>query len=164
MAATVPLLLEHGAANLTTRQIATAAGVAEGTLFRVFDDKDALLRAVIEAACDPGATEAALAALDPSVSLRDLVGAVVRILQRDYAQAWRVLAAAPPVREWGSATELPALVELLVPHRDELAVPVRRAAKQIAAVTLAMSHPSIYPGGPAPRGEIVDLLMGGLRA
>src|SRR5690606_40981582 len=38
-AATVPLLVEHGAA-VTTRQIADAAGVAEGTLFRAFADKD----------------------------------------------------------------------------------------------------------------------------
>ena len=162
IAATVPLVVEHGAATLTTRQIAAAAGVAEGTLFRVFTDKDALLRAVIDAACDPAETEAALRALDPDVPLRDLVSSVVTILQRDYRQAWQVLSAVPPMGEWGAASELPSLVSLLTPHRTALSVPVRRAAKQIAAVTLAMSHTSIYPGGPAAPSEIVDLLMGGL--
>ena len=40
--ATLPLVIEHGRA-VTTRQIAQAAGVAEGTIFRVFDTKDDLV-------------------------------------------------------------------------------------------------------------------------
>ena len=43
VAATLPLLLEHGEL-VTTRQIAEAAGIAEGTIFRVFADKDELHR------------------------------------------------------------------------------------------------------------------------
>jgi AcrR family transcriptional regulator len=44
--AALPLLTEHGA-NVTTRQIAQAAGIAEGTVFRVFKDKDELLSACV---------------------------------------------------------------------------------------------------------------------
>jgi AcrR family transcriptional regulator len=44
--AALPLLTEHGA-NITTRQIAQAAGIAEGTVFRVFTDKEELLRACV---------------------------------------------------------------------------------------------------------------------
>ena len=47
--ATLPLLVEHGA-NLSTRQIAGAAGIAEGTVFRVFTDKDELLRTCLSEA------------------------------------------------------------------------------------------------------------------
>jgi AcrR family transcriptional regulator len=44
--AVLPLLVEHGA-NLTTGQIARAAGIAEGTVFRAFKDKEELLRASV---------------------------------------------------------------------------------------------------------------------
>ena len=44
--ATLPLIAAHGH-EVTTRQIADAAGVAEGTLFRVFDDKEAMIDAAV---------------------------------------------------------------------------------------------------------------------
>jgi AcrR family transcriptional regulator len=50
--ATVPLLLESGSA-VSSRQIAQAAGVAEGTIFRVFPDKNSLILAAIRHALDP---------------------------------------------------------------------------------------------------------------
>lgn len=47
LGAIAPAVLEHGAA-VTSRQLAQAAGVAEGTLFRNFGDKEALLLAFLE--------------------------------------------------------------------------------------------------------------------
>lgn len=44
--AALPLVIEHGSA-VTTRQIARAAGIGEGTIFRVFADKDELLEACV---------------------------------------------------------------------------------------------------------------------
>ncbi|HYD08975.1 MAG TPA: helix-turn-helix domain-containing protein, partial [Acidimicrobiales bacterium] len=61
--ATLPLLIERGSA-VSTKQIAEAAGIAEGTIFRVFPDKDSLVRAAVELAFDPEPTEQALAAID----------------------------------------------------------------------------------------------------
>ena len=64
--ATLPLLVEHGE-MVTTRQIADAAGIAEGTIFRVFADKDELLTAVLERAFDPEPVDDAIRALDPGL-------------------------------------------------------------------------------------------------
>src|SRR5579862_950547 len=67
VAAALPLLLEHGE-RLSTRQIAEAAGIAEGTIFRAFPDKDELIAAVLEVALDQQPLEDALSAIDPSQS------------------------------------------------------------------------------------------------
>lgn len=52
IAATQPLLLERGLV-ISTKEIADACGIAEGTLFRAFPTKEALLDAVISHALDP---------------------------------------------------------------------------------------------------------------
>lgn len=66
--ATVPLLEVHGA-QVSTRQIAVAAGVAEGTLFRAFDDKVEILTAAAERALDPTAGVAEIDELPPAPDL-----------------------------------------------------------------------------------------------
>lgn len=50
--AALPLVIEYGSA-VTTKQIATAAGIAEGTIFRAFEDKDAVVDACIVEALRP---------------------------------------------------------------------------------------------------------------
>ena len=47
IAATRPLLYDHGR-DTTTKLIAEAAGIAEGTIFRSFSTKDELFDAVLE--------------------------------------------------------------------------------------------------------------------
>ena len=66
----MPLLLERGA-KVSTRQIAEVAGIAEGTIFGVFPDKDAVVQAVLQAALDPEPTDRELAAIDRSLPFED---------------------------------------------------------------------------------------------
>lgn len=78
--AAIPLLRERGAA-VTTRELADAACVAEGTLFRVFPDKAALVRAAIERALDPTPVLSQLAGVERELPLRIAIAKVTAILQ-----------------------------------------------------------------------------------
>src|SRR5450759_5146620 len=77
--ATVPLLSERGI-SVTTRELAEASGVAEGTLFRVFPDKSALLRAAVEQALDPAPVVSELAGIPPVVDPRVALTQAVRVV------------------------------------------------------------------------------------
>src|SRR6478735_1472510 len=86
---TIPLLIEHGSA-VTTRQIAEAAGIAEGTIFRVFPDKESLIGAVVESAFDSASTDAALIDIDPSLPLEARLVEAVEIIRRRVADLWQL--------------------------------------------------------------------------
>ena len=81
--AVIPLLVDRGAA-VTTAEMAEAAGIAEGTIFRVFPDKNALLHAAIAKTLDPGPILAALEAVDADASLQDQLTAAAEILAARY--------------------------------------------------------------------------------
>ncbi|MFD4991348.1 TetR/AcrR family transcriptional regulator [Cellulosimicrobium cellulans] len=95
-AATIPLLVEHGAA-VTTRQIADAAGVAEGTLFRAFADKDEILHAAVVRSLDPAPAVAAIGLLPDDDGLRPLVVSIVEFLLEAQRVGMRIFAAAHQV-------------------------------------------------------------------
>lgn len=84
--ATIPLLEEHGS-QVSTRQIALAAGVAEGTLFRAFDDKVELLHAAAERAVDP---TSAVAEIDDLPDAGSLVGEVAQVAEVIAARGRRI--------------------------------------------------------------------------
>ncbi|HEY0217480.1 MAG TPA: helix-turn-helix domain-containing protein [Cellulomonas sp.] len=90
--ATIPLLELHGA-QVSTRQIALAAGVAEGTLFRAFDDKVELLMSAAERVMDPADRVAALDALPPAGSLAGEVTQVAEVMTATARRVRRVMVA-----------------------------------------------------------------------
>ncbi len=60
--AALPLVAEYGA-GVTTAKVARAASIGEATIFRVFEDKEALLAACVAEALRPDALLASLAAV-----------------------------------------------------------------------------------------------------
>jgi AcrR family transcriptional regulator len=176
IAAALPLLRLHGP-GVTTAQIAMAAGVAEGTLFRVFPDKEALIGAAIESAFDPHETESALASIDHGLDLRSKLVLAVDILQRRIDAVWQLMAVMgmwmkpgddpkkmfAPRREGIDEALRRTVNALIEPHTDELRCDAATAARLLRIMTFAGTHPRIADGQPLTAAEIVAVVLDGIR-
>lgn len=167
VAATLPLVLTHGAA-VTTRQIAEAAGIAEGTIFRVFPDKESLLVAVLESAIDPTSVDEALATIDATRPLEDRLVAAVDILRRRVADIWQLRTAlgmyAPSVSERTHPPDLTTLAAVFEPDRARIRRAPLEAAHVLRGLVIAGTHPALILDEPLASSEIVSLLLDGIRA
>jgi AcrR family transcriptional regulator len=180
VATTLELVMESGA-DVSTRQIAEAAGIAEGTIFRVFDTKEELLRAAWASVFDPSALVTELEKIDRAVGLEERLGLAVEALQGHVRRVIRVLYALRSAREPGMRPTPPtgppghrhpddaeailaALVDLIEPDADQLRFEPHEAARRLHMVTFAGSHPMITHGQPLTAPEIVSLLLDGIRA
>ena len=169
--ATRPLLLEHGL-NITTRQIAECADVAEGTIFRAFGTKQNLIEAVVEDCLAPEPVIAAIDAIPPELGLEDSVAWMVRVLQARIEQVRALMSAIsqsqphgkrlkPPHRDFHRAID-EALSGVLTRFDGQLTVGTPTACWAISAMSFAATMPlSEHPDAADPR-QLARLILHGI--
>jgi AcrR family transcriptional regulator len=173
IASTLALVLAHGP-DVSTRQIAQAAGVAEGTIFRVFATKEELVDAAVASAFDLSPLLRDLAAIDRAAPLQVRLVAAVEILRDHTTRIFRLVDALGP--PWlAEARRNPrartdqgnvirqALADLIEPGPGLLRCEPLEAARRLQLMTTAGSHPRLVEGNPLSSPEIVSMLLDGIR-
>ncbi len=169
--AVIPLLLEKGS-SVTSREIAEAAGVAEGTIFRAFPDKTSIIVEAVKASMDPTPVVDALDQIPADQPLEAQLEAAA-----DALLAWTTRVAAlfaalrtvdpehRPSKGRKFVTEsnqqiVDHLVALLERHPDRLRVEPRQAAMALRGLVFASAHP--MNERKLGSAEIVDILVHGV--
>lgn len=162
--AVIPLLIEHGR-SVTSKQIAEAACVAEGTIFRAFGDKDTLVTAAIEKYLDPEPLRQALRSIDPALPLENKVRAIIYLMRERFSSMFRMIAAIggerPPVPH--ARHEFPAIIaEVLAPEAAMLNWPPERVAHIVRMISVASSFPALNEGMEFSVDELARVVLYGI--
>ncbi len=172
LAAAVPLLRERGQA-VTTKEIADAAGIAEGTVFRVFEDKQALIEAAFATFMDPTRVREQLRAIPADAPLEDKVRTIVVVLRARFKGVVGMMHAlgmsGPPKHIPSNDERIRQRMitegvtrELLAAHADELRVEPIEAVQLIRMLVFASEFPALNDGPQFTTDQLTDIILRGI--
>lgn len=171
--ASIPLLEQHGQA-LTTRMVAEAAGVAEGTIFRVFPSLDDLISATVSEALSAERLAQRLAAADLSGDIETQTRAAIELIENYLHSVHSMFVAAhgaaknhAPHAAQCARTELEArTVELdawmtahFSPYRDQITIPLGAFATLMR--TFAVGHASRFVSSSLSLDDLARIALHG---
>ena len=162
--AVIPLLIEHGR-GVTSKQIAEAAGVAEGTVFRAFGDKETLVQAAIEKYLDPEPLRDALRAIDPSLPLEHKVRAIVYLMRERFQNVMRIMAVVGhqrPLVPQERHEFARIIARILEPEAEQLNWPPERAAYILRLVSFSSAFPALNEGIEFSLDELARMALVGI--
>ena len=165
--AVIPLIREHGR-NISTRQIADAADVAEGTIFRAFGDKESVIQAAIDRFMDPEPLRAKMRGIDPDEPTEEKVRQVIQLLRDRLTGFIGFMSAVgmqgPPPGSHGQPREdeqwLGIMAQLF--REDEIAVPVPALAFYLRMLSFGSSIPIFNEAYVFSTDDLVDFVMHGI--
>jgi AcrR family transcriptional regulator len=163
--AVMPVIAEHGR-EVSTRQLAEAAGVAEGTLFRAFGDKESILTAAVERIRDPEPLRNALRGIDPDDPTDEKVRQVLHLLRDRFTRAVRFMTAMrmqgpPPRHPRPDDNEWLVILERVF-RPGELTVPVDELGHYLRLIAFGAAIPMFSEGHPFDTDDLAALVLRGV--
>lgn len=164
--AVIPLLKERGR-SVSTKQMAEAAGVAEGTVFRAFGDKESIFSAAIARYFDPEPFRDRLRAIDPDEPTEDKVRQlVVLFVERfrgviGFMSTMAIEPGPPPsVEDFRNSNWFQVVDQIFRP--GELSVSKESLAFFVRLVAFGNAIPAFGDVHPFSTDELADLVLRGV--
>ncbi len=155
---------------VTSKELAEAAGVAEGTLFKAFGTKDDLLRALAgKHAAMPDAVGEWLRTIDPErMTLRELVIGIIGQAAAQYQLSFQLFYALGPLMDKPNdeaieqfERELEPWTDALAPHANDLRIQADAAAAILRMYAVAVSDQGSAWGPKLSAESYADIFLNG---
>lgn len=163
----IPLFVESGS-SVTTKQLAEYLGIAEGTIFRAFPDKETLIKAVVEAFFAQTHDSVTADLLHNRRDLRETLLTIIHTTRDVSRGVFRMLSlldhdeAHDVIKHQDNRCFEDTVKRALLPYSQQLNLPSERLGALIKLVVIAASAPRLSDTAPLDDEEILEFILYGI--